>query len=200
MAEDAGDLAQLSILLPSLSNSPCVKLCKELLSKNTNPPFEIVEVVDCLNVYEAYNRAAASANGDVLVFLNDDMFVAPGWSDLLRQATRPKTIVTTYLVESGRIPVNYRNIERDFGRTPGDFRYDDFVRFAAQEGPALPPECPGFGWYMPFAVQRADFIPFATDRGRGEPCDFLLFGLFSRLQYEFVRARSFAYHLQKMSW
>ena len=189
---------KLSIILPYLSNSTCVARCKEQLARNSVNAFEACEVLDCRAIYRAYNEGVAQAKGEIVVLLNDDMFVAPDWDRLLVEAALGRTVVTTYLVESGKRPVNFRNIERDFGRTAATFDAEGFARFAARHGASVPESRTGLGWYMPFAVRREDFIPFTTEP-EDHPNDVMLFGKFASRGYKFVQVRSFAYHLQGMS-
>src|ERR1043166_3318606 len=106
---------KLSIVLPYLSQSSCIAACLELLSANTETDHEISAVVAPAGAYEAYNAAAAKATGDILIFLNDDMFVPPGWDTPMVKATEAKCLVTGYVVEPGRHRVNHRNVERNFG-------------------------------------------------------------------------------------
>ncbi|HAP39576.1 MAG TPA: hypothetical protein DCQ94_07435 [Nitrospira sp.] len=192
-----GERCKLSVILPYLSGSLCVGRCIELLKANTRSPFEVCSVVDVPGAYEAYNRSRELAKGHVLVFLNDDMFVPPGWDVPFLPAIQEKTIVTGYLVEPGRLPVNYRNIHRDFGRDAALFEADRFNAFAEAYSKRLPESEPGVGWYMPFAVRREDALPFPTRPDF--PNDFTLFGMYAARGYKFRRVRSFAYHLQRMS-
>ena len=188
---------EISVVLPYLSTSRCIARCKELLKQNTTHSYEIAEIVDCRQVWQAFNTAAEKAKGKILVFLNDDMFVAPGWDELIPTYATEKKVVTTYLIEPGRLPVNHRNLFQDFGRTPEDFDYDSFVRFSEAHGRVVPDVMPGLGWYMPFAIRKEDVLPFGEREGY--PNDFLLFGTFAARQYNFLRVRSYAYHFQKMS-
>ncbi|HLK16844.1 MAG TPA: glycosyltransferase [Fimbriimonadaceae bacterium] len=189
---------QLSVVIPYLSESDCIGRCRELVERNTRTPFEICEIVDCPNVYRAYNDGVAGARGEIVALINDDMFVAPDWDVHLVAAIEEKTVVTTYLVESGRLPVNYRNIARDFGKSVEEFDYERFVGFATERAKQVPETRTGLGWYMPMAVRRKDFLPFPRE-DPSIPCDTLLFGVFASRHYRFVQARSFAYHLQRMS-
>src|SRR5579862_3385485 len=117
-------MPKLSIVIPYLSHSSCIETCRRLIAENTGSDHEIIEIVDCPNVYRAYNEGLAKATGDVVVLLNDDMFVAPGWDEPILAHAADRTVVTTYLVESGRHPVNCRNIARNFGQTADTFDYE----------------------------------------------------------------------------
>lgn len=187
----------ISIILPYLSGSSCIEKCLRLVKENTRSSFEVCSVVDTLGAYEAYNAAASTATGEVLLYLNDDMFVAPGWDAPFLEAAEEKCIVTGYLVESGRVPVNHRNIERNFGQEAEAFDSRAFFSFVESYAKAMPGCEPGVGWYMPFAVRRTDAIPFPTKPGF--PNDSSLFGMFAARGYKFRRVKSFAYHLQRMS-
>ena len=139
---------KLSIILPYLSNSSCVARCKEELRRNSVNAFEVCEVLDCRAIYRAYNEGVAQAKGEIVVLLNDDMFVAPDWDRLLVEAALGRTVVTTYLVESGKRPVNSgtssaTSAERQPRLTPGVSRASplDMERVCRRVGSAWAGTC-----------------------------------------------------------
>lgn len=169
----------------------------ELLAANTQRDHEVCTAIDVAGAYEAYNAAAAQARGEVLIFLNDDMFVPQGWDVPMVEATEPKCIVTGYVVEPGRHRVNHRNIQGNFGLDSVSFDRQAFQEFAAGFAEKVPPCEPGFGWYMPFAIRRTDFQAFPTTPET--PNDVVQFGVYASRNYRFLRVNSVVYHLQKMS-
>ena len=187
----------LSIIIPYLSSSHCISLCKEKIAENTTEVFEIVEIVDCKDVYDAYNQGAKKAKYDILVFINDDMIVAPDWDKYILKYLKPTMVMTQYLVECGHLNVSPNNIEMDFGREIETFNYDAFCKFSKS---IRVQEClPGFGWYMPFMIMKESFIPYPNNRKYPHANDITLFEAFRILEYSFVKINSFAYHFQGFS-
>jgi glycosyltransferase involved in cell wall biosynthesis len=107
------------------------------------------------NVYRAYNFGAEQARGDFVVFINSDMAFSPGWLDGLWEAYDGSSDMASRLVESGKLTPGQHAIERDFGRTPTDYREQDFVDFA--EAIREPSVADG-GLYMPLLVRREAFL------------------------------------------
>lgn len=97
-----------SILIPSWNNLPYLKLCITSIQKHTHVPFEIIVHVNDgsdgtllwlndqgikfthsssnVGVCYALNEAATQAEGEFLVFMNDDMYVLPQWDLELAKA------------------------------------------------------------------------------------------------------------------
>jgi len=186
---------QFSIVLPYLSNSPCVDLCKALLEKNTTNSYELIEIVDNVDVYDAYNKGALSAKNDIVVLLNDDMFVSPNWDELYVKHCKPKTAVTGYLVESGRIPVATQNIMYNCGTTLETFDYDRFIEFINTLDSEEVKN--GLGWYMPVAFHKSTFVCYPNEIKYPHPNDITLFhDILPIMNFEFLQVASYMYHLQ----
>ena len=190
----------ISIIIPYLKSSGAIDLCLEKIKENTKEPYELILVEDSKDVYGAFNDSAEKAKGDVLVFLNDDMVVAPGWETNLVKYCDRKTIVTNYLVEPGVVGVNEKNIKLDLGTCPTEFNQEEFLAFCDEASKTTPEVLfNAFGWFMPFAVDKRDFIPYPNREKFPAPNDVKLFGALSALEYSFVRVNSFTYHFQCLS-
>ena len=188
----------ISIIIPYLSNSECIDLCKQKISENTRNDYEIIEITDNTDVYAAYNLGAELANNEILVFLNDDMIVAPSWDVEMVNHCEENTVVTNYLVESGYVKPAPTNIERDFGKSPDDFDYNGFVSFT--KSIYATEVMDGFGWYMPFAIRKSSFHPYPNEQKYPHsPNDILLFKIFQDRGYAFKKVNSFTYHFQCVS-
>jgi len=137
----------ISIVLPYLSNSRCIDICKKYIEQNTINPYEIIEIVDNTDVYAAYNEGVRQAKYDVVLLINDDMFVSPSWDELYIKHTTPRSVVTGMLIESGRIPVNYRNVEFDCGKTPEEFDYNKFLSYI-KDNPIEEVKLNNMGWHI----------------------------------------------------
>ena len=107
-------------------------------------------------VYRAWNHGgmAAAAKSDVVVFVNSDMAFSPGWLDSLLKRLNSKTIVTSRLVESGKMPSGRHGVGRNFGTTHAEFDDNAFQEFAA--GISADREERG-GLFMPCAVYADTF-------------------------------------------
>jgi len=192
---------KISIVLPYLSNSTCIDICKKYLKQNTINNYELIEIIDETDVYSAYNQGVLKANCDVVILLNDDMFVSPGWDVPFFEHCKQNTVVTGYLVESGRIPVNDRNIEYNCGITPETFDYEKFNTFVSQNITKVPEiihNCKG--WYMPVAFHKKTFVEYPNEIKYPHPNDIDLFeNILPKLNFNFIKVNSFVYHLQNYS-
>jgi hypothetical protein len=189
----------ISIILPYLSNSRCVDLCKKYIQQNTNSTYELVEIVDNTDVYAAYNQGVHQAQYDVVILLNDDMFVSPGWDKLYIKHTTPKSVVTGMLIESGRIPVNYRNIEFDCGKTPEEFDYSKFLTYISTN-PIPEVKQDSMGWYMPVAFHKSTYIDYPNQIKYPHANDVtLLSHILPSYQYDFKQVGVYTYHIQNFS-
>lgn len=188
----------ISIILPYLSKSPCVNICKDLLKKNTVSEYELIEIVDESDVYFAYNDGVRRAKHDLVILINDDMFVSPGWDLPFVKFCKPKTVVTGYLVESGRISVNHVNFDYDCGKTPESFEYDKFINFVDDKLKNLPEIIEDKqGWFMPVCFSKSTFVEYPNENKYPWPNDIDLFHkILPALGYKFIQVNSIVYHLQ----
>lgn len=189
----------ISVVLPYLSTSECIDTCKKYLLENTTNVCEIVEIIDSTDVYDAFNSGVHAASYDIVVLINDDMFMGPGWDELYAKYTTPKSVVTGHLIESGRLPVNFRNIEYDCGRTPQDYDYQKFLDYV--ESHPVPEVIEGgMGWYMPVAFHKSTYVDYPNDIKYPHPNDITLIShMLPAMGYSFRQVGSYAYHLQNFS-
>lgn len=110
-------------------------------------------------VYRAWNEGVLNAATPIVVMLNSDMFPADGWLDELMfifHNDQDKTVPTSLLVESGRVPSAMPEHVWDFGKTPDEFQREAFREYAktvAKQGLTEPGRL-----YMPILVDRQEFI------------------------------------------
>ena len=189
----------ISIILPYLSNSRCIDICKQYIKVNTINPYEIIEIVDNTDVYAAYNEGVRRAKYDVVFLINDDMFVSPGWDELYIKHTTPRSVVTGMLIESGRIPVNFRNVEFDCGKTPQEFDYNKFLSYIINN-PIEEVKLNSMGWYMPVAFHRSTYIDYPNEIKYPHPNDVtLLSHMLPSYGFEFKQVGVYTYHIQNFS-
>lgn len=195
-----------SILLPHLrneSNNAALQICLDCLIANTSINFELMieSVAERRDIYRVINRMARRVVTPWIIPWNTDVFASPGWIEPLWEARDVETIASPVLVECGAIPVNERNLERDFGRTPDTFRRHEFEAWAARKhGWKDNWKEDEEAWYWPSLLSREDFIEmkgFDTRLGGfPEPLDMDFHERWHASGRRFKRVRSYLYHLQ----
>lgn len=132
------------------------KKIQHLLYRNDDPNENYLK-----RVYRAWNYGGFNAPGDIIVFVNSDMAFSDKWLDNLVRNLREDRIVTSRLVESGKLRSGKYGIEKDFGRTNSKFDDDSFQRFATK---ISTPEIKAGGLFMPCAIYKDLFV-----KSRGFP-------------------------------
>ena len=109
-------------------------------------------------VYRAWNEGVLQAPTPLVCMLNSDMFVSDHWLDELMQVRKrnPRTVPTSLLVESGKLPSAMPEYVRNFGMNPSEFDADEFRVHAEtiRKRDALD----AGRLYMPILVNRQEFI------------------------------------------
>lgn len=196
----------LSILLPALREPECNKalsVCLGCIVDNTSVDYELLLVSRAgpQGVYGAYMDMARRAQGEHILILNTDMFLAPGWAEPMLAAARSDTIVAGVLVECGAVGVSHENILLDFGQLPETFRREEFEKWASSPERSLPA---GYGHHAPVIFDRKEFLAFGGYNLKlGEyPHACLDQELWVRWKVsgrKRVRVKSYCYHLQAWS-
>lgn len=150
--EDTAD-NKFSILLPTWNNLPCLQLCVNSIRKNSRFKHQIVVHINEGNdgtlewvkeqgldysyseqnvgVCHAVNAAYRLAKTDYLLYINDDMYVAPDW-DLYLWEEIEKTDGNKYYFSATAIEpypsrTNHHYVG-SFGTSPADFREEEFLQ------------------------------------------------------------------------
>jgi len=194
-------MADISILIAhkhEKANDQAFVVALKTIVENTVSDYELlVDTTTPANVYAIYNRLAAVATAEYIVFSNSDVFLAPGWDAPMLEAAAPDTIVTGVIVECGAIGVAIDNVHRNFGMRPDTFRRAEFEAWV-QAGVHIPPTD---GWYFPSLHPRQAFL----DRGgfdltKGvfpvDPLDIIYWDTWRKSGRKVRRVPSFCYHLQ----
>lgn len=197
-------MPNLSILIPhkhTPHNDAALQICLSCIVANTRADYELlVDTTTPGAPYAIYNALARKAAAEWIVFFNTDTFVAPSWDVELLANAHPYRIVTPILVECGAIPVNERNVERNFGMKPETF---DRAGFEAWSRSTDAPQPRGEGWYMPAMFHKGTFLKIGMyDTSHGDfpmPLDGVLHDKWKSLGMEIRQVRSFCYHLQNFS-
>ncbi|MEO9309068.1 MAG: glycosyltransferase, partial [Nitrososphaera sp.] len=106
-------------------------------------------------VYRAWNYGGFNAPGDIIVFVNSDMAFSDGWLDNLLKNLKEDRIVTSRLIESGKLRSGKYGIEKDFGRTYTQFDDSAFQKYAKEISSN---EIREGGLFMPCAIYKNLFI------------------------------------------
>ncbi len=149
-------IEMLSVLVPSWNNLPYLRLAVDSLRRHSAVPHEILVHVNDgadgslqwvreqgfaythsrgnVGICLALNQLAATARGDWLLYLNDDMFCTPGWDRALLEAAagcaRRPVFLSSMLIE----PVRTSNTQvdvADFGGDPAAFDERALLAYAA---------------------------------------------------------------------
>lgn len=165
-----------SIIIPTYNTLPYLKLCLKSFQEHSAYSHQIIVCADgCsdgtnefLETYpgidkvvldknqgicSATNRAAKLAGREYLFLANDDIVAAPGWDEPLMSQTGSGRVLSGVQIEPGWVPVAPCHIRQDFGRTFGQFRELEFLKFAAVEN-ALKQGLSEPGVNYPFLIHR----------------------------------------------
>lgn len=149
----------LSILIPTWNNLPFLKLCIDSVRRHSGEAHEILVHVNDgsdgtlawvreqglrhthstgnVGVCLALNQLAPLASHDQLLFLNDDMFVTPGWDTALIEAARaldtPVYYLSSVMIEPNA-GVSKQVVSQDFGTTTETFDEAALLAFAKSLG------------------------------------------------------------------
>ena len=107
-------------------------------------------------IYKAWNMAIDKATSDLIVLINSDMWVGPHWLENLLKRLDKNKIVSSLLVESGKIPsLLPHTVVKNFGRKSSEWNMQKFESFAEllKEDTEQP-----YGAYMPFLTYKENLI------------------------------------------
>ena len=138
--------ALFSILIPSWNNLPYLKLCVNSIKKNSSFPHEIIVHVNegndetlawiesqpeisytyssvNIGVCYALNYSSSLATTDYILYLNDDMYVCPGWDKFLYQEIKSLPDHLIFLSATAIEPraQSKCSIEKNYGTTLEEF-------------------------------------------------------------------------------
>lgn len=169
-------MASFSLLVPTWNNLPYLQLLVESLRRHSAREHQLLvhanEGADGtrawldaqriehtasdanIGICHAVNLLGAKARGDYVVYLNDDMVLAPGWDTALDRAVERFRRHGAFMLSGTMVePVDSGNVcavHADFGRGPAGF---DLARFAREAGGLARPDWLGATW-PPTLVSR----------------------------------------------
>lgn len=196
-----------TVILPhkrNKGNDKALQVCLSCLFDNTKSDFKlIIDAAEDQPLYPRINALMEQATTDCCVYLASDVFVSPNWDLPMLELWNENTIVNNVIVEPRAIAMYAENLEADFGRTPEQFA-SKRAQFEAWVKDAHFPN--GKGWYSGYMLSRSKFLEMGSF-STNEKQDFMGFSGADQLFFEqwqasgkqVIRARSFAYHLQRFS-
>ncbi|HEV7347594.1 glycosyltransferase family 2 protein [Telluribacter sp.] len=138
--------AKFSILIPTWNNLPYLKLCVESIRRNSTFQHQLIIHINegkdgtldwvqqqhdlsythsSMNVGVCYalNSSALLATTSYIVYINDDMYVCPGWDEALLQEIQkighPYFFLSATAIE--RTPQSVCSLYGDYGSSPDEF-------------------------------------------------------------------------------
>lgn len=180
-------------------------LCR--MSQDLNHWLSYVKVIYCKeDVYRLYNMGVKSAEEELCLLINDDMYFPPHWDTGLsvlnaRGFDIKKCVITTQLVESGYVNVNPKNIQLYFGINWETFDKGSFDNLNREYVDTHEWFQRNFGWYMPVFISKTLFGEgYPTVESFPEPNDIKFFdALIHQEDVEFLQLNSLVYHFQRLS-
>lgn len=106
-------------------------------------------------VYRAWNFGGQNAPADIIVFVNSDMAFSSNWLENLLRELNEKRIVTSRLIESGKLPSDKSAISKNFGTSYKEFNDDAFQQFVKQTSQR---KLMRGGLFMPCAFYKDIFL------------------------------------------
>ena len=106
-------------------------------------------------VYRAWNFGGCESDADIIIFVNSDMAFSQNWLDNLLKNLSENRIVTSRLIESGKLRSGKYGIEKNFGQTYSEFDDESFQKYAAS---ASKSEIKQGGLFMPCAIYKDLFV------------------------------------------
>lgn len=198
--------AAFTIILPHRKqdrNTDALNVAIDCLMRNTANDFILsIDAAADQPLAPRVNRMVIHAPTEICVYWASDIFAGPEWDVPMLEEYTSKTLVTGVLVEPGVMAMHGQNYHRDFGRRPETYERELFEAWVlSQDIPMLE----GEGFYCPYLFNRDEWLAMGgyTVPLTGAPvfdgADVTLFNRWKESGRRIVRARSYAYHLQRWS-
>lgn len=196
-----------TVILPhrrNPGNDRSLAVCLDCLFTNTVNDFKlIIDAATDQPLYPRINAMITQTDTEIVVYMASDVFQSPAWDVPMLEMWDRDTIVNGVVVEPGVIGVYHESLTADFGRTPEQFA-SKRAQFEAWVTDAHFPD--GLGWYCPYMISRSVFLEmggfqhsYSTDGQGFSDADMVFFDNWKASGKRVVRARSYAYHLQRYS-
>jgi len=220
-----------SLILPTINAYKELNLCLESLLLNSKLANELIVIVDRdksggvnrniidvldkrkvkfflnnknLGPYASWNKGAKKAKKDILCFITDDQYFAPGWDEGIMKYIRKNLIISSQLVEPGVLLPSFPIYIGDFGEKAEIFKKQKFLKYA---GKIKQDKLVNGEFFIPLAINKKDFFKLGEFPTAGEfgvksiPNDVLFIKKAQKKGMEFKTSlASVSYHFQASSW
>lgn len=220
-----------SLILPTITAYKELDLCLESLILNSKLRNELIVIVDVdkkkkvnrkiidvlnsrkvkfflnnknLGPYRSWNKGARFAKKEILCFITDDQYFAPGWDEAIMKYMRKNFVISGQLVEPGVLPPSFSTTIRDFGESANNFQKKKFLKFAEK---IKEDRLVNGIFFIPLAIYKNKFFNsgmFSTagDFGvRSVPNDALFVKKARNYRLKFKSSlASVSYHFQASTW
>ena len=106
-------------------------------------------------VYRSWNFGGCESDADIIIFVNSDMAFSQNWLDNLLKNLSENRIVTSRLIESGKLRSGKYGLEKNFGQTHSEFDDKSFQKYAVSVSKS---EIKEGGLFMPCAIYKDLFV------------------------------------------
>lgn len=220
-----------SLVLPTFSAYKELDLCLKSLALNSKLKNELIIIVDVnkkrranrkvvevlksrkinffinkknLGPYGSWNRGAKLAKKEILCFITDDQYFAPGWDEAMMKYMRKNFVISSQLVEPGVLLPSFSTILKDFGESAINFQNTEFLQFAKK---IKKNKLVDGIFFIPLAIYKKKFFeigmfPVGGDFGvKSIPNDALFIERAQKYGLKFKSSlASISYHFQASSW
>ena len=142
----------ISLIIPTYRNPEYLDICLKSAIENQINKNEIIVAVDgfieesqhILNKYKkdiqilnlgnnqgmqtALNLAVMNATNDILCIINDDNVLSKDWDSIIEKEFHSESVLTINQIEPTG-PSIFKFPIKDFGKTPNEFKYEDFLNY-----------------------------------------------------------------------
>ena len=169
----------ISLIIPTYRNPDYLYLClKSAIEQQTNKNeiivavdgfmeesrdvlddfIEDIKILDLGNnqgMQTALNLAVMNASNEKICIINDDNVLCKGWDEIIENQLHEKQVLTINQIEPTG-PGIFNFPVKDLGRTPKDFKYDEFIEYELKlrKEDILTRD----GGIFPFAMYKKDYM------------------------------------------
>jgi len=167
----------ISLIIPTYRNPDCLDICLHSAIKGQNKGNEIIVVVDgyvdeSQHILDKYNKSikvlplesnqgmqmalnlgVMNASNENIMIINDDNVLCNGWDNITEDVTEDEVITINQIEPTG--PGIFNFPVRDFGRTPKEFKYSEFLSYESEINDKR--ETPD-GGIFPFILKKKNYM------------------------------------------
>lgn len=115
---------------------------------------QILDLGENQGMQTALNLAVMNATNEIICIINDDNILSKNWDVVIEKEYQPNSVLTINQIEPTG-PGIFNFPVRDFGRTPSEFKYKDFIDYEysiRKENMTLD------GGIFPFVISKKNYM------------------------------------------